>query len=796
MATTLTDLRQAIFQRGATPPRPWRYVSEDGIFVGSRTVWMYGAIPLVPIIEEDPSTKLTAASRMRAILENLGKTVEVRIASGWLANHLVQQREFHLETITWADTKLASGWCTPKEAEYQNAALGGIRVPERLVAIGVKLHRDMMPSRRQAISDSFAYVLRPGAPDLSAYATDIAKIRGVFARNGIRAMTEREVQMLKSWASNGISASPTVIEDLTTGQLIVRDPSEGIENRFEMLTVGDTAQLRLPGDAAWVADAITGPDAAFIVSIRAKLTSAGVMRQRIRKQQRKMLAQDRERREAQDMMRIEVEETLSEAAMLEDHYATTKEPMVTDASIVFGRSVGSSGSTADSFRQRMRDDYGFDLNTMSSLQAAAMKETLPCYEGAPTAPALQDMSLSTIANAAMLGFAGLGDEKGFFLGLAGREGVPLYLDPGRSASGLALNQAPVFLIVGDTGSGKTWLAQGVTVQSVLQGRKTVFINPKPRQSLAPMARLLEEMGATVNVVSFSAMQKTPGGLDPFGYADVETAVKLIEKHILEIFGDAIDKFRASRLSKDLSNAIRALQEDPTMRYGMALLPYITDDQLRSGIENYLVDPLFALAFAASPPAGLAVSDGLTLIEFDRPLDLPMPGATTISAPQQMARAAFRLLTRATLEILYRAERGSTLVVDEAYTYLSDPEGLQFLSYLGRTGRSQRVFVTMLTQNIKDVIGNNMSDGMSDGFFGWIGLLATSDAEEATATLGMMNVEPTPELLEDIAIRFRPHDGAPSIGIVQDRDFRRDRVVFGPTPPRAAAAFSTSSKEDA
>jgi hypothetical protein len=204
--------------------------------------------------------------------------------------------------------------------------------------------------------------------------------------------------------------------------------------------------------------------------------------------------------------------------------------------------------------------------------------------------------------------------------------------------------------------------------------------------------------------------------------------------------------------------------------------------------------MFALGIALEPLPRLDVNQRLTLVDFDRDLGLP-EGKTPseYSASERIALAAVRLVIRASLEILI-ANRSGVLIVDEAWTFLSQAEGLASLQRISREGRSLNILPVFLTQRIADVVTKDLESYLSR-----VLVLKLNEKKEAETALGLCGLQPTSERLAQIREfgPLPPEDGRPARwarGIFRDLAGRHAQIVLGPTPPDAAEAYSTNPED--
>ncbi|MGH9068050.1 MAG: ATP-binding protein, partial [Acidimicrobiales bacterium] len=244
----------------------------------------------------------------------------------------------------------------------------------------------------------------------------------------------------------------------------------------------------------------------------------------------------------------------------------------------------------------------------------------------------------------------------------------------------------------------TVLMQHLCVQAKLQGARAIYINPKGFESLSPM---LEVAGGTQ--VRMSALEDRPGALDPFCLGLGPIAADIVGRHILSVMRMTEDEDLA--LTEGLMRAGRAGVRCAGEALGFVDHPDVANKVLR----QCRASPTFSLAIADRPRDAFTMADRLTLIEFDRQLDLPESSKpeNTYERHERVALAAMRLVTRMSMELLMLPDddgihRGGVMALDEAWTFLSHAESIAFLQRLGREARSQGVFPILATHRIADL----------------------------------------------------------------------------------------------
>lgn len=358
---------------------------------------------------------------------------------------------------------------------------------------------------------------------------------------------------------------------------------------------------------------------------------------------------------------------------------------------------------------------------------------------------------------------------------------------GEAAAQCIAVDAPDRLYV--TGHGvvthNTYLSQMLAYQATLSGVPTIFINPKGFDTLAPLVSLCGG-----RLVSMSRLENEGGAFDPFRYAPTgEMAAEILTNHILSVLTGFTEQEELN-----LAYGLRQAAERGARCAADALRGVADRSIVERVVQQVKTSPTFALGFGLTPQEPFDVDKRLTLIEFDRKLDLPDPGkdASTHTRSERVALSAIRLVTRASIEILARA-RGGMMVVDEAWTFLSHPAGLAALQQLGREGRSLNILPVFCTQRVADLLGSDM-----EGYLSRVFVMALREEREAKAALRLCGVEPTEGRLQWLA------DAGPQSGeggearwaaaLHRDLDNRHAAVLVGPVPQRVHQAITTNPVE--
>lgn len=766
--------------KSETSPVAWR--TEDGVMIGhDGQVWLYRALPQQALMWQDAAARDRAATRFHTMLIELGQTSKAPPLKG-LSSVGSAYRQFHMVNLSWSQA-----WQPPDNSETPHLQKLWLRrvfsefwVGGGLFAIGVRLWRSTAETRKGGWRAAASALLKEAARDMpnpATFAADRARVQPILARAGGRPLTEAEALRLESWWNGGRGSDAVMVLE-PDGRGISTDmwPS-GLE--FSAVIGADRMVLDAER-GMWLHDAFAHHEGCVALSVRGSLVPPKVARDQFRKAQRKALNRQAEQTASGDLEREENETLRASAERMESVFVNDGEPLIRDCSILFAR---ESNPAVDTFADHLEQVWGIRSKVVEFRQKQALDEMLPCGKTTfdRAAPFAQDLTVGVLSRSGVGGFSEVGDAGGMWAGLTLPNMSPAWIDP---LGAPKQDKPPSMAVAGEPGAGKTFLLQLLATQACYLGQTTVFVNPKPADSLDGFAAACG--GETVRL---SALEDNPGALDPFRFAAPQIAAQIALSHILTVFTE-LDEAEEVHLA----NGLRRGAAEGARCVGEALahpkVPKAAAELINAQAEG---SGLFALGVSPRPRAPLGLVSGgegaLTLIEFDRPLDLP----STVGPLSEHARdtriavAALRLVCRAALEQMF-ASGGGVLIIDEAHVFLSSAEGRQVLQRLGREGRSQRILPVLATQRIADVIaeGVDMESYLSRAL-----VMQMTDRREADAALRLCGLTPTEERRQWLRQAGPIRGQRPSMALYRDLRGRCSGVLIGPVPEETQRLFSTN-----
>lgn len=767
---------------GKAHPTPVAWRDEGGLMIGhDGSAWLYRVLPQYSLAWAEPDERQAVAEIMRNMFVELGRTSRAASMGTKIgANY----RKFHLVSLSWNQAVSMPEGTPEALEEWLTPVFKRFRGSDSMVAIGVQLRKGRA-ARQQTLSKIVSEVVSTGMkapPDPKQFTADRAIVSSILKRAGGRPPTDAEALRLETWW-NGGKGGTSIIAANPDGRSISCDAwPEGLE----MSALIGFEEAEIDNDL-WVAEAFGHLHGCVVFSVRGELWPPKVARTQVRRTQRKADARIEDEADTGDLARDEDQVLRDQAKELEDLYTFGDEPLIRYSSFIFGRRASYSDETYAEFLERR---YGLLIKAVEYRQVETLKETLPCAQGklTRTAPYSQDCTVGVLAASGIQANTELGDEKGAWIGMSVPHSVDAWINPMGAAE---QNKPPAMAVCGEPGAGKTFFLQLLATQAALLGQTVVMINPKPGpNSLSGFAHAIG--GRTIRV---SALEQSEGMLDPFSFAEepaiaaeiatqhISCAVPLEEVDLIEV--GAVMKNAA--VSGRAHCVVDALRQAPPHARDMILKTAEADSLFRLGIAD---QPQEKLEFGGTA--------GLTLIEFDRQLPLPTTATSSTRDLELSARsavAAVRLVCRAALEQMF-ANKGGTLILDEAHVFLSSKEGREIIKRLGREGRSQRILPVLSTQLIADVTKEDSDMG---SYLGRVMVMKMKNEKEVAAALDLCGLEATAkrkEWLADAApIRGEEGTERGALALHKDLNGRLGSLVIGPVPDQIEKLFSTNPLDE-
>ena len=780
-------IKSLIGSRRQAIPTPVAWRSGRGLVVGhDGDVWLWRAFDPASLMWEGLEVRARHASKFSNMLTELGRTGRepmlkgTRIGSDW--------REIHMIALNWTDwAEPPEGTPEPLEEWLRNVLT--FSVGRGLWAVGVKLRRGLkgggeslspMKLVRSFVSDAMA-----GPPELSPYLTDQATVSAILNRAGGRVPTDNELRRLEQWWKGGDDQAPDSLHALPDGRSIANDYWPSGTLQISALAGYENAVM---DDRLWLAEAFAHEFSGCVAaSIRGQLVPPKAVRDQMRRAQRKAIGRFEEQAQTGDLERAEDRELYEMAQSMEETFRVSSAPLFRELSIIMAHEPNPSAT--ENYRDALSATSGLVIKPVEERQIQALMEMLPCGRRTigTIKPFVHDCSIEVLSGCGFGSFSQVGDESGIFIGLAPPD-LPLVWLNTRGAS--QSDKPATMAVLGDSGSGKTFLLQSIATQSVLEGRAVVVINPKPADSLDGFC---EAVGGT-NVKIATAEGTAPGQLDPFRFSSPDRAAEILSAHVSGVMSDALSHQERILMEAAFKQAAATGARCAGDCLASTDCPPNARDLVNAQVAG---SALFALGISYEPAPPLdPTASGLTLIEFDRAIPLPARAErmSDYEPAVRAAVAALRLVVQSAMESMFTSKEadgtpaGGVLIIDEAHALMGSADGRSIIERLGREGRSQQVLPILATQRVLDVTkeGADLASYLSR-----VITLKLSDRDEAAAALELLGLEPTEEKIQRLAEAGPIRGVRPALGYHRDLKGRCSMITVGPLPEEIARLFSTN-----
>jgi hypothetical protein len=310
--------------------------------------------------------------------------------------------------------------------------------------------------------------------------------------------------------------------------------------------------------------------------------------------------------------------------------------------------------------------------------------------------------------------------------------LPVFFSPHVA---MAQNASPGVAILGQPGSGKSFLAFTLAYQSAVQGIWTIYIDPKA--DAKPMG-LLPGMGASK---VFDLRDGHDGMLDPFSMGDDINQSKLLALETLRLLlgGTHLSEEREAALIASVEAVSGSARPSLWAVVEHLLVQPNTASQNVGAILRTLRDMPFArLAFAPTGGDRLRPEDGLTIVTL---LGLDLPSASlapeNYSYENRLGVSVMYLLTRYARQLMLNLDKShpKAIFIDEAWAITGTPQGAKLIPETARMGRSHNTALILVSQNAMDLMDEQITNSISTVF-----AFRSRDETEVNAVLSLLGTE--------------------------------------------------------
>ena len=335
------------------------------------------------------------------------------------------------------------------------------------------------------------------------------------------------------------------------------------------------------------------------------------------------------------------------------------------------------------------------------------------------------------------------DMAGALVGLTEADRIPVYDSPWRASR---RHERPITLITGSTGSGKTRLGLHLAAQYGRlpapdgRGRRIPVVFWDPKRKSSDFSGYVTRRGG--RVVRFDD-RRALGVLDPLRAipADMpdliqQTGVNMLSQILSGQTGDRDREIAiGSMIGYGRRHGARSLGDAIDLS-AAAVADHATDAAqvsphaaaVKADLDRLAVnDPLMPLLYAhGASGTRLNAGEGMTLLSAGA-LNI-IPDKTEQTAVSAVQRWVCRMGALAGSALVMR--RDGALVIDEAWSLLSDEYGRGLARTMGRLARDQHYMVMMLSQKASDFTDARLGD-----YVGKMYALAIGGREEGEGRMG-------------------------------------------------------------
>lgn len=343
----------------------------------------------------------------------------------------------------------------------------------------------------------------------------------------------------------------------------------------------------------------------------------------------------------------------------------------------------------------------------------------------------------------------LGDGTGHFIGMS--RNLPVFFQHDRGPKDKKLSMTASCAFIGSLGAGKSLGANLLAYQALLNGSKVLIFDPKDERAHWP--DVLPELKNLTRVVTLRASLEDRGKLDPLvgAFAPSEQAAAAeTAKRILQFLARAADgTYEAIAIGKAVDEVIK--ENNPSMmkvvqrlQVGLETVP----EKRRDSLEE-IVDVLSYLAtsgqgqllFGDGSQKAIDLSMPLTILQIED-LKLPEESQTDYG---RMAIALLMAISDFSRRFSNQSSNEFKLVLfDESWRLAKVREGRAILEELVRTGRSKNAAIYLISQNAKDLLGEEIRSNLGCRF-----VFRCRDQKEAEAACQILGIEATEQNIETI-----------------------------------------------
>ncbi|QQC74081.1 ATP-binding protein [Lactococcus garvieae] len=287
-------------------------------------------------------------------------------------------------------------------------------------------------------------------------------------------------------------------------------------------------------------------------------------------------------------------------------------------------------------------------------------------------------------------------------------------------------------ITGETGSGKTVLAQMILLQSILSTIKTLYIDPKhtlrkqwqkilkDKQWVAANSELADVI-RSINFLTLSVEdERNIGILDPIIFLEAKEALNVAKMMLFYLMDNRWEEYQNTAVSKAVKEIVKRRAKGETLGFMhvIDLLKEHDDKNIRDVGESLyerIEGSILELAFSRGTTEGISFDEHSTILEI---ADLQLPDADNddLNEEERNSVAVMMSLGVFCKRFGEKNENEETIeFLDEVWVLMKSKEGRQVVKSMKRLGRSQDNKLVLISQSVNDTKDENDTTGTGERF---------------------------------------------------------------------------------
>ncbi len=343
----------------------------------------------------------------------------------------------------------------------------------------------------------------------------------------------------------------------------------------------------------------------------------------------------------------------------------------------------------------------------------------------------------------------LGDGQGFFIGMS--QNLPVFFEHDRGPKDKQLSTTASAAFIGSLGAGKSLGANLLAYQALLKGSRVLIFDPKDERGHWPT--VLPELEPITSTITLRAGVADRGKLDPLMGAKTATdkfAATETAKRILQFLARAADgTYEAIVIGKVVDQVMKT--DNPSMmmalellKEGVRKLPEKRQDSLEEMVDvlSYLATSgQGQLLFGDGTQEAINLTKALTILQIED-LQLPEESQTDFG---RMGIALLMAISDFSRRFSNQSSEEFKMVLfDESWRLAKVREGRAILEELVRTGRSKNSAIYLISQNAKDMLGEEIRSNLGCRF-----VFRCRDQKEAEAACQILGIEANEQNIERV-----------------------------------------------